>query len=217
MLPPYTNQECYSQCHTSGQLLNWVKNKRAIIHLIGRGAHPSSTIYEIVPMYLRNTLIFFMAGTRRANRGMEVRRSRVIRAVPRFDILVYTVFYSLPHRRSRVLMPSMSALSGSQNVCRAQVLRITICVPKCTAHRNSLVFLSGLPMASRVVGGSPSCFVFVPGRATTGHTRTPMSPTPVRLEIRTCACDLFHPREEHMPARHRPQATFDNCARSSPL
>src|SRR5258706_5747384 len=57
ILRPYMNQERYLRCHISGQLLNWTKNKTAIIHLIGRGTHSSSNTYATVAMNAVNTFM----------------------------------------------------------------------------------------------------------------------------------------------------------------
>lgn len=124
----YTNQDHYLPCHTSGQLLNWVRNKRARIHLIGRGTHPSSIIYAKLPRDLFNTSMFVEPWTRRANRGVEVGRSRVIGAAPCFDILSIRSFYSEVKGRSPKLCrrPSCSAFVTGPSDSRSRVSMVHV-------------------------------------------------------------------------------------------
>jgi hypothetical protein len=150
------NQEGYLLCHTSGQLLTWVKNKRARIHLIGRGTHPSSNIYAPVPRDLRSTSMFVKGCTRRANRGTEVGRSWVTTCfdITCFDILVYIYFHTdefsphFPDPFRTATLPGPSVITVSSELYGS--------FRKFPAYRSSLGFLSRVLSASHVfwVGGS---------------------------------------------------------------
>ena len=95
ILRSHMNQERYLRCHASGQLLNWVKNKTARIHLIGRGTHTSSKTYATFPRVLVNTSILVEPCARSANRSIEVGKSRVIACFDTcFDILVQIIFHT---------------------------------------------------------------------------------------------------------------------------